>query len=107
MLFRDESGFKTGRLVFRPPFPNPNLLSLHLALPVHRGININDRTIAYEIHKMTRLRILDEPIETWTNYEREIRMYRDRFHIRSLRPEEYRVYGQNELYVPPMGFERL
>lgn len=56
---------------------------------------------------MTRLGISDEPIETWTNHEREFRIYRDRFYKRSLRPEEYRVYGQNEPYVPPMGFERL
>jgi hypothetical protein len=24
-----------------------------------------------------------------------------------VRPKEYRVYSQNEPYVPPMGFERL
>lgn len=49
----------------------------------------------------------DEPIEAWTNHEREFRIYRDRFYKRSLRPKEYRVYSQNEPYVPPMGFERL
>jgi hypothetical protein len=49
----------------------------------------------------------DEPIEAWTNHEREFRVYRDRFYKWSLRPKEYRVYGQNGPYVPPMGFERL
>ncbi|KAK3337752.1 kinase-like domain-containing protein [Cercophora scortea] len=56
---------------------------------------------------MTGLETSDEPLETGANHEREFRIYRDRFYKRSLRPAEYRVYGQNGPYVPPMGLERL
>ncbi|KAK0753582.1 hypothetical protein B0T18DRAFT_434287 [Schizothecium vesticola] len=49
----------------------------------------------------------DEPIEAWTNHEREFRVHHDRFFKRSFRPEESRIYRQNQPYVPPMGFERL
>lgn len=50
----------------------------------------------------------DDPIETWTNHEREFRIHHDRFFKRSFRPSEYRVYRPNQPpYVPPQGFERL
>jgi hypothetical protein len=49
----------------------------------------------------------DEPIEAWTNHEREFHVHHDRFFKRSFRPEEYRICRQNQPYVPSMGFERL
>lgn len=49
----------------------------------------------------------DGPIQTWKTYEREYRIYHDRFYKRSLRPDEYRLGVEDKPYVPPLGFERL
>lgn len=50
----------------------------------------------------------DDPIESWTNHEREFRIHPNSFSKRSFRPSEYRVYRPNPPpYVPPMGIERL
>ncbi|KJZ74363.1 hypothetical protein HIM_06173 [Hirsutella minnesotensis 3608] len=49
----------------------------------------------------------DEPIQSWKTHEREYRIYPDRFYKRSLRSSEYQLDFRGNLYVPPLGYERL
>lgn len=49
----------------------------------------------------------DRPIDTCNTFEREYRVYPDRFYKRSLRPDEYQLGVGDKPYVPPLGFERL